>query len=83
MYINRGSKPQDSPFFFAIPHLIINCLFTCFPICYQNKMSPIPRAAVKFTQRIKNQDVRKKTLTLIEMATMQPDLSHFTGAVLK
>ncbi|KAI0867388.1 hypothetical protein GGS24DRAFT_495373 [Hypoxylon argillaceum] len=46
-------------------------------------MSPIPRAAVQFTQRIRNPAVRNRTLNLIEIATMQSDLSHFTGAVLK
>ncbi|GLB05558.1 hypothetical protein AtubIFM57258_000847 [Aspergillus tubingensis] len=46
-------------------------------------MSPIPRHVVKFTQRIRNPAVRNLTLSLIEEATKQPDLAHFTIATLK
>ncbi|KAJ5683647.1 hypothetical protein N7462_006812 [Penicillium macrosclerotiorum] len=46
-------------------------------------MSPIPRHAVKFTQRIRNSILRNRTLTLIETATEKPDLAHFTIATLK
>jgi hypothetical protein len=46
-------------------------------------MSPIPRHAVKLTQRIRNSDLRNLTLSLIEDATQKPDLAHFTIAILK
>lgn len=46
-------------------------------------MSPIPRHAVKFTQRIRNAVLRNRTLTLIETATVKSDLAHFTIATLK
>ncbi|KAF2235378.1 hypothetical protein EV356DRAFT_500641 [Viridothelium virens] len=44
-------------------------------------MSPIARSMVQFTQRIRNQDVRDKTLKLIEQATQSPELAHFTKAI--
>ncbi|KAF1821333.1 uncharacterized protein K489DRAFT_403091 [Dissoconium aciculare CBS 342.82] len=43
-------------------------------------MSPITRSVVRFTQRIKNSAVRNQTLALIEVASKQPDLAHFTIA---
>ncbi|CAI7614268.1 hypothetical protein N7478_001329 [Penicillium angulare] len=46
-------------------------------------MSPIPRHAVKLTQRIRNPTLRNLTLSLIEEATQKPDLAHFTIAILK
>lgn len=46
-------------------------------------MSPIARSAVRFTQRTKNTELRKKTLALIEEATEKPELAHFTRALLK
>ncbi|EON65279.1 hypothetical protein W97_04517 [Coniosporium apollinis CBS 100218] len=46
-------------------------------------MSPIPRYAVRLTQRIKNSAFRNRTLDLVEEATKQPDLAHFTRAILK
>ncbi|PSN59104.1 hypothetical protein BS50DRAFT_605332 [Corynespora cassiicola Philippines] len=46
-------------------------------------MSPIARSAVKFTQRIRNSELRNRTLSLIEEATKRPDLAGFTQAVLK
>ncbi|KAI0502816.1 hypothetical protein F5B22DRAFT_631875 [Xylaria bambusicola] len=46
-------------------------------------MSPIPQQLVRFTQRIKNVQVRKMTLGLIEVATQQSDLAMFTNATLK
>ena len=46
-------------------------------------MSPIPRHAVKLTQRIRNPTLRNLTLCLIEDASQKPDLAHFTIAILK
>lgn len=46
-------------------------------------MSPIPRHAVKLTQRIRSPTMRNLTLSLIEEATQKPDLAHFTIAILK
>lgn len=46
-------------------------------------MSPIPRHAVKLTQRIRNSTLRNLTLNLIEEASQKPDLAHFTIATLK
>lgn len=45
-------------------------------------MSPILRSAVKFTQRIRNPEMRKLTLSLIETATKDPELAPFTVACL-
>ncbi|KAF2449340.1 hypothetical protein P171DRAFT_480429 [Karstenula rhodostoma CBS 690.94] len=47
------------------------------------KMSPIAHSAVKFTQRIRNSQLRHLTLNLVHEATKQPDLAHFTVAKLK
>ncbi|KAF2628839.1 hypothetical protein BU25DRAFT_409864 [Macroventuria anomochaeta] len=46
-------------------------------------MSPIAHSAVKFTQRIRNSNLRHLTLNLIHEATKQPELAHFTVAKLK
>lgn len=46
-------------------------------------MSPIPRTLVRLTQRIRNPTLRNRTLNLIERATQEPDLTHFTQAMLK
>ncbi|KAJ5168517.1 uncharacterized protein N7482_004111 [Penicillium canariense] len=46
-------------------------------------MSPIPRHAVKLTQRIRSPNLRNLTLSLIEDASQRPDLAHFTIAILK
>ncbi|KAJ5181535.1 hypothetical protein N7449_011682 [Penicillium cf. viridicatum] len=46
-------------------------------------ISPIPRHAVKLTQRIRNPTLRNLTLSLIEVASQKPDLAHFTIAILK
>ncbi|KAJ5179376.1 hypothetical protein N7492_002586 [Penicillium capsulatum] len=46
-------------------------------------MSPIPRQAVKLTQRIRNSTLRNLTLSLIEDASQKPDLAQFTVAILK
>ncbi|KAK4129913.1 hypothetical protein BT67DRAFT_446202 [Trichocladium antarcticum] len=46
-------------------------------------MSPIPRNLIRMTQRIKKQGLRNNTLNLVESATWQPDLAHFTQAMLK
>ncbi|KAI9701738.1 MAG: hypothetical protein M1820_006366 [Bogoriella megaspora] len=46
-------------------------------------MSPIARSMVKFTQRIRNNDLRNQTLKLVEQATQSPELAHFTQAILK
>ncbi|QPH18577.1 hypothetical protein C2857_003653 [Epichloe festucae Fl1] len=46
-------------------------------------MPPIPRGLVIFTQRIRNSALRNRTLNLIERATQEQDLAHFTKARLK
>ncbi|KAF4463878.1 hypothetical protein FALBO_9291 [Fusarium albosuccineum] len=46
-------------------------------------MSPIPRSLVVMTQRIKNHALRNNTLNLVERATHERDLAHFTQAMLK
>jgi len=60
-----------------------NIYFDILLILNPNKMSPIPRNLVKFTQRIRNPALRNLTLSLIEEATQKPDLAHFTIATLK
>ncbi|KAG5301303.1 hypothetical protein I7I48_01270 [Histoplasma ohiense] len=46
-------------------------------------MSPIPRQAIRLTQRIRNPTLRSLTLGLIEDASKKPDLAHFPIAILK
>ncbi|KAM3414795.1 hypothetical protein BST61_g9944 [Cercospora zeina] len=46
-------------------------------------MAPIARSLIKLTQRIKDVSKRNSTLNLVERATYEPDLAHFTNAVLK
>ncbi|PVH93758.1 hypothetical protein DM02DRAFT_540897, partial [Periconia macrospinosa] len=44
---------------------------------------PISRETVDFTQQITNPPLRNRILTLIEVATTKPDVSHFIKATLK
>ena len=54
-----------------------------FSVKFSGNMSPIARSAVRLTQRIRDSGLRNRTLSLVQEATKQPDLAHFTVATLK
>jgi hypothetical protein len=45
-------------------------------------MPPIARHLIKMTQRIRDSTKRYNTLKLVEAATKEPGLLHFTTAIL-